>query len=322
VRRRVLAEPLLGTQKVRARKGGGAVGCGCLLSNNTNVRNVRRGAVPTSRNANGGAGEGVRSTARGSHGRRGVGSLRCGSGPDVSRPERGRSGRSRSGKDPSGEGEGGGQRRSPDSGGARDVEEGPMEQGEAVVSGPAEHLVPGDAAAIRTAEAEGVEPGEDAVAPDEGEVAVGELAAEELVDGALLLGSDGGVVSALARVVASAARSGAPGSGLAGREPSGEEAPVDGALGGVECLGDLGDGLAGFLAAGGIGEVPGHVRLRRWAWPVAVDGLRGWPRRRRRGGVSSCRGRRGCRRVRRAGEGSRRGWRFRGRAPRLRRRWR
>jgi hypothetical protein len=105
-----------------------------------------------------------------------------------------------------------------------------------------------------------MEPGEDAVAADEGVLALGQLGAEEVVDRALLLGREGGVTGAFASVVAGALPAGAPGSGLAGRESAGEEAPVDGGLWGVERLGDVGEGLAGFVAADGIGEVPGHRR--------------------------------------------------------------
>jgi len=95
-----------------------------------------------------------------------------------------------------------------------------------VVPGPAEDHGPGDGAAVRTAEAEGVDPGEDAVAADEGEFALGALGAEEVVDRALLLGGEGGVAGAFASVVAGAPPAGAPRSGLAGREAA-EEAPVD-----------------------------------------------------------------------------------------------
>src|SRR5262249_13485881 len=157
-----------------------------------------------------------------------------------------------------GESEAGGERRGTEPGDAGDEEEGAVEEGEAVLSRPAEDLVPGDGAAVRAADAELVEGREDADAADEGAGVVGELAAQEGVERALLRGGDGVVAGALARVVAGSPPSGAPGSGIAGREPAGEEASVDGALWGVECLGDLGEGLAGLVAAGGIGEVPGH----------------------------------------------------------------
>ena len=99
-----------------------------------------------------------------------------------------------------------------------------MEQGESVVPSPPEELVPGEGAAIGTAEAEGMEPGEDAVTADEGELALGELGAEELVDRALLLGGEGVMAGAFARVVAGAAPSGAPGLARLTRwEAAGEE---------------------------------------------------------------------------------------------------
>src|SRR5262249_56978662 len=126
------------------------------------------------------------------------------------------------------------------------------------------------------------EVGEDAVATEEGEFAVRELAAQELVDCALLLGGDGVVASAFARVVAVSPPSGAPGSGLAGWQPAGAEAPVDGALWGVECLGDVRQGLAGLVAADGSGGGPGHRRLSargRRAAGGGTGGPAGQPRR-------------------------------------------
>jgi hypothetical protein len=133
-----------------------------------------------------------------------------------------------------------------------------VKEREAVVSGPAENLVPGDGAAVRTAEAEGVEPGEDAVATDERELLVGELRVEEIIDRALLLGGKSAMAGAFASVVAGPMPAGAPGSGLPGGESAGEEASVDGGLWGVECLGDVREGLAGFVAADGISEIPAH----------------------------------------------------------------
>jgi hypothetical protein len=94
-----------------------------------------------------------------------------------------------------------------------------VKEREAVVSGPAENLVPGDGAAVRTAEAEGVEPGEDAVATDERELLVGELRVEEIIDRALLLGGKSAMAGAFASVVAGPMPAGAPGSGLPGGSP-------------------------------------------------------------------------------------------------------
>jgi hypothetical protein len=50
------------------------------------------------------------------------------------------------------------------------------------MAGPAEHHGPADGTAVRAAEAEGMEPGEDADAADEGMLALGELGSEELVE--------------------------------------------------------------------------------------------------------------------------------------------
>jgi hypothetical protein len=109
-----------------------------------------------------------------------------------------------------------------------------------------------------------VEPGEDAVAADEGMLVLGELGAEELIERALLLGGERVVAGAFAGVVPSALSADAPGLSFAGRKSSGEEASVDRGRWSLECLGDLGDRFPGFVAADGIGEVPGHgARLAR-----------------------------------------------------------
>jgi hypothetical protein len=62
----------------------------------------------------------------------------------------------------------------------------------------------------------------------------------------------------VAMLKAFATSAGAPGSGLAEWEAASEETAVDGSRWSVECQGDLGDGLAGFVATDGIGKVPGH----------------------------------------------------------------
>jgi hypothetical protein len=81
---------------------------------------------------------------------------------------------------------------------------------------PAENLTTGEGAAVGPRELESpVQEREDGVPADEGEFAVWELAAEELVDCALLLGGDRIVAGTFARVVAGPTPPGAPGSGLA-----------------------------------------------------------------------------------------------------------
>ena len=67
-----------------------------------------------------------------------------------------------------------------------------------------------------------MEPGEDAGAAEEGEFAVGQLGAEEVIDRALRLGGEGGMTGAFARVVAGAMPAGAPGSPVSrgGRPPA------------------------------------------------------------------------------------------------------
>jgi hypothetical protein len=85
------------------------------------------------------------------------------------------------------------------------------------------------------------------------------------------------------------APAGPPRSGLAGREAAGEETAVDGGRWGIEGLGDLSEGLAGFIAADGIGEVPRHGRhacavsviqgRRRAARAISAKSISSWARR-------------------------------------------
>jgi hypothetical protein len=129
------------------------------------------------------------------------------------------------------------------------------------------------------------------------------------------------VAGSFAGVVAGSLSTRAPGSGLAGRKSSGEEASVDRGRRSLECLGDLGDRFPGFVAADSVGEVPGHgARLARSGDGDAQRGPPSRPRWKPRGAASWSRCRRVTRRARHARATPTPGTPPRGRCLRLRRR--
>jgi hypothetical protein len=127
---------------------------------------------------------------------------------------------------------------------------------------PPEDLAARERAAVGACELKiPVQEAQDPVPADEGSFMLGEFCDQDLVECTLAGGRNDGVAGAFAGVVAGATTAGAPRSALAEWEATSEKAPVHGGLWGLKCLSDLGEGLAGFVAAGGLGEVPGHRRL-------------------------------------------------------------
>src|SRR5262245_19817645 len=78
------------------------------------------------------------------------------------------------------------------------------EDGEAFVATPPQDHAPGEWATIATAETELVEVVQDRDLSDQGTVQPGELGDEQVVQGALLFGGDGGVLGAFPLVAAAA----------------------------------------------------------------------------------------------------------------------